>query len=250
MGAAWDAYSASEFGKVYDITGKWELIPSDYVDSLGGEQGIRRCCLMVEDKKSILSADPQNYSVDGSAWTLFEYEDNDNITQYAFAYTTFYIAPGSAIGEADGGKIEAGAVDWLQEYVQGYHGRPLTEFDQEEQHFDASLPLNDLMTRKDYRDQIVAFINRVKQRVFEPGTARYDKLPGVLVNLFDAEQLSMLAFDHLDGLKLNTLVGPAAGLADQVEALILYCEQRDKLKDLILGVVHEKPNAAAMLDDE
>jgi hypothetical protein len=245
-GDAWHALSDRAFGSTCDIKGKWALLPAEYVDSLGGEVGIKRCCLVVEGKKDITST-AGSRSVEGSAWTLFEYTDDDNISQYGFAYTNFYADPGTSMGETAAHDLDNGAIDFLQDYVHGYHGRPLTEFDQEEPHFDAALSLNGLMTDHTYRDTVLAFIQRVKERVFKPATVRYDKLPGVLVDLFDSESLESLAFDYLGGLKLDTLIGDAAGLADKVEALIAYCERKEELDELLVGVVRERPNAADTL---
>lgn len=63
---------------------------------------------------------------------------------------------------------------------------------------------------------------------------------------FDLEELRLLAFDYL-GLSLEDLVGPTAGKGEAVDALISFCEQAERLPDLVTGVVKERKSLVELL---
>ena len=113
-------------------------------------------------------------------------------------------------------------------------------------HFDAFLPINELMNRQVDPGRLRAFVERVKKRALVPETVRFDRLPQLLMQHFNSDEVRILALDHLS-VELEHLIGRTAGLADQVDALMSYCEREDRLEDLIVGVAQERPQTRAEL---
>ncbi len=73
-------------GSYVDLEGVWVPLPREYAQILGGDTGIQRGCLLVEEKGSIkhrdrnlVSAALTRYEGTSAGWTLFEYRGNDNI---------------------------------------------------------------------------------------------------------------------------------------------------------------------------
>jgi hypothetical protein len=106
-------------------------------------------------------------------------------------------------------------------------------------HFNAYFPVNELMNRQVDPARLRAFVERIKKQALSPEAVHYDELPKLLLKHFDADDLRVLALDHL-GLDLRNLIGSTAGLADQVDALVQYCEQNDRVADLAAGMIQER----------
>ena len=122
----------------------------------------------------------------------------------------------------------------------------LTDFDERLPRFDAFLPISELMSREVDPVKLRSFVERVKKNALSPETVRYNHLPQVLMANFDLEELRLLAFDYL-GLSLQDLIGATAGKADAVDALISFCEQEERLADLVTGVVKERKSLVELL---
>jgi|GEM_PF-1376025 len=244
---AWRAYGDVPAGLECDLTGVWTPMPREHAQALGGDAGIPRYCLVVNRRQDIA---PLKDAWPGSsaAWTLFEYRDADSRSRYDFVYCTWEVKRGSPLrrpAEEDAHNTDE-ASEFLLEYMRQFHGEAMTDFDEETPHFNAYLPVNELMNRQVDPARLAAFVERIKKRTLSPEAVRYEELPKLLLRHFDAEELRLLALDHL-GLDLPRLIGPTAGLVDQVDALVDYCEQNDRLEDLVAGVVQERPQARGEL---
>lgn len=242
---AWRAHGDIPAGIEADVQGVWTPMPREYAQMLGGDAGIPRYCLVVDRREQVV---PQKTGWGGwsSAWTIFEYRGTDDRLTYDFAYCTFEVRPDTALLRPEDyiaprirPTIEL-ATDFLADYIEHYHGQVLTDFDEEVPRFDALLPVNELMSREIDPGRLRAFVERVKKQALSPETVRYERLPGILMQHFGAIELRTLALDYL-GLELEHLVGLDAGLTDQVDALMDYCERQDRLEELVTGVVQERP---------
>lgn len=242
---AWQSLGEIQSGLRADVTGVWTAMPRDATQGLGGEEGIPRCCLVVNrsDDIQFLRESKDGYS---SAWTLFERRDRyTNLLNYDFAYCVFRVSSKSATpaGYFNNDKDAAG---WLQEYVNRYQGQVLTDYDEREVHFDAALPINELMSNEVDPGVIRAFVARVKRGALSPDTVRYDALPQILVSKFNNEELRELVLDCLQ-LDLENIVGTAAGKADVVTALMTFCEEQNSLPELVAGIVQMRPDLSKQL---
>ncbi|MGD1993036.1 MAG: hypothetical protein PVI59_07580, partial [Anaerolineae bacterium] len=122
----------------------------------------------------------------------------------------------------------------------------LTDFDQELPQFDAWLPINELMSHQVDPRRLRALITRVKEGALSSERVQYQALPGVLMTHFDIEELRILAADYL-ALDLEDLVGPAAGKADHVHALVDFCDEQERTAELVAGVIQERHETAKEL---
>jgi hypothetical protein len=244
---AWQMYGDVETGLEVDLAGVWSPLPREYAQALGGDAGIPRYCLIVNRHEDVTPR-KEAWPGSSSAWSLFEYRDSDNRIRYDFVYCTWEINRRSRLRrptEEDAHSTDE-AADFLRGYLGQYHGEALTDFDEEMPHFDAVLPVSELMSQQVNAARLRAFVDRVKQRALSPETVRYDRLPQLLMQHFNGEELRILASDYLD-MELEHLVGPHAGLAEQVDALVSYCEQQDRLADLVVGVAQERPQTRSEL---
>jgi hypothetical protein len=238
---AWQAYGDVPAGLECDLTGTWTPMPREHAQVLGGDAGIPRYCLVVNQRQDITPL-KDAWPGSSSAWTLFEYQDMDSRSHYDFVYCTWELNRGSPLrrpAEEDAHNTSE-ASEFLQEYMHQYHGEAMTDFDEEMPHFDAYLPVNELMNRQVDPARLRAFVERIKKQALSPEAVRYEELPKLLLKHFDADELRMLALDHL-GLDLLKLIGPTAGLVDKVDALVQYCERNDRLEDLATGMIQERP---------
>jgi len=244
---AWQMYGDAPVGLEVDLCGVWSPIPREFAQALGGEAGIPRCCLSVSRHDDITPR-REVWPGSSSAWSLFEYRGADQRTRFDFVYCTFEINRRSPLRrptEEDAHSTDE-AADFLRGYIGGYHGQALTDFDEEMPHFDAFLPINELMNRQVDPGRLRAFVERVKKRALAPETVRYDRLPQLLMQHFNSDEVRILALDYLS-VELEHLVGRTAGLADQVDALVSYCEREDRLEDLIVGIAQERAQTRAEL---
>jgi hypothetical protein len=243
---AWEALGEIPTGLKADVTGVWTAMPRDASEGLGGEAGIPRCCLVVNKAADVqFSRDSKDGY--GSAWTLFERRDRDtNLLSYDFTYSVFAVSS-KGQGPADGSfNSDNEAADYLRQYVTMFQGQVLTDYDELMPHFDALLPINELMSREVDPRKLRSFVERVKRRALSNETIKYDELPKVLMSNFDQEELRLLALDYLS-LRLEDLIGPAGAKADAVSALITYCEEQDRLPELVAGAIQMRPAVSQRL---
>jgi len=236
QGDAWKAHRDDPLEFIADVQATWTLMPEEYARDLGSDSGIPRCCLLAEE---VTDVEPTGTGYGGrvGAWTLFEYRNTDNLIEYSFVYATFNVEPEDTAGNGRATEFPTG---FLEEYVKKFHGQILTDFDEEIPHFDAMLPVTELMSQQVDQRRLRGFVDYVKKRALAPDMVKYDKLPQILMQKFNTEELVLLALDYA-GLKLEQLVGANAGLADHVDALMDYCRQQDKLEELVVGVVQQRP---------
>jgi hypothetical protein len=244
---AWQMYGDVEAGLEVDLRGVWSPMPREYAQALGGDAGIPRYCLAVSRHDDITPR-KEAWPGSSSAWSLFEYRGSDDRLRYDFVYCTFEINRRSPLRrptEEDAHNTDE-AAEFLRDYLRQYHGEALTDFDEEMPHFNALLPISELMSQQVDAARLRAFVDRVKQRALSPETVRYDRLPQLLMQHFNSDELRILVSDYL-GVELEHLVGQTAGLAEQVDALVSYCEQQDRLEDLVVGVAQERPQTRGEL---
>ncbi len=237
QGDAWKAYRDDPLELIANVQATWTLMPDEYARDLGSDSGIPRCCLLAEEASDI-EPTGKGYGGRVGAWTLFEYRNTDNLIEYSFVYATFNVEPEDR--SAGNGSPTDFPTGFLEDYVKKYHGQILTDFDEEIPHFDAMLPVTELMSQQVDQKRLRSFVDYVKKRALSPDMVKYDKLPQILMQKFTTEELVILAIDYA-GLKLGQLVGSTAGLADHVDALMDYCRQQDKLEELVVGVVQQRP---------
>ncbi len=246
QGEAWQAYADMPTGLAVDLRGVWTPIPREYAEAMGGNAGIPRYCLVV-DRNDSLTPQGQVWPGRSSAWTLFERRDVDNRRLYDFSYCTFELDRSSSLRrptEEDAHHVDE-AASFLHDYVQSYHGQPLTDFDEEMPHFDAMLKVNELMSMQVDQARLRAFVDHVKKRALSPEAVQFDQLPQILTQTFSIEDLRALASDLK--VELENLVGPTASKPDQVDALLAYCEQQDRLPELVTAAVELRPQVAKEL---
>lgn len=244
---AWNSLGEIPIARRADVTGVWTAMPRDASQGVGGEAGIPRYCLVVKSPKHIKVSAKSGPGY-GSSWTLFERRDpNTSLVTYDFAYSVFVVGPKQRNARGDGSFSDVRqASQFLQDYVRHFKGRMLTDFDERLPRFDALLPISELMSREVDPGKLRSFVERVKKNALSPETVRYNQLPQVLMANFDLEELRLLAFDYL-GLSLEDLIGPTAGKAEAVDALISFCEQAERLPDLVTGVVKERESLVDLL---
>ena len=244
---AWNSLGEIPTGRKADVTGVWTAMPRDVSAGLGGGAGIPRYCLVVKSPRDI-NVSAKSAPGYGSSWTLFERRDpQTSLVTYDFAYSVFAVGPKQTNAGWNGSFSDVGdASRFLQDYVSYFKGRMLTDFDERLPRFDAFLPISELMSREVDPVKLRSFVERVKKNALSPETVRYNHLPQVLMANFDLEDLRLLAFDYL-GLSLQDLIGATAGKADAVDALISFCEQEERLADLVTGVVKERKSLVELL---
>jgi hypothetical protein len=235
-------------GTMAVITGVWTSIPQEAALGLGGEAGIPRKCLVVNRSRDLELKRNSVMVGFSSAWTLFERRDErTNLRAYDFAYSTFAVdSEESPVGIHRHFTEEEEAGDWLREYIDKFNGRALTDYDEDTPHFDALLPINELMSREVQPERLRSFIEQVKRSALSEDEVVYEKLPELLLTKFNLEDLKGITLDYL-GVSLENLVGPVAGKADQVEALIDYCWRQERMAELVAGVLQERPDLSLEL---
>lgn len=242
----WQSLGEIPSGRRANVTGVWTAMPRDTSQGLGGEAGIPRYCLAV-NRLADLQFSQEAKDGYSSAWTLFERRDRDtNLLSYDFTYSVFAVSS-KGTKPADGSfNSDNEAADYLREYVTMFQGQVLTDYDEVKPHFDALLPINELMSREVDPRRLRTFVERVKRGALSNETIKYEELPRVLMANFDQEELRLLALDYLT-LRLEDLIGATAGKADAVSALITYCEEQNRLPELVAGTIQMRPGVSQWL---
>ncbi|MGD1994900.1 MAG: hypothetical protein PVI59_17030, partial [Anaerolineae bacterium] len=126
-GDAFQEYRDAPDGIIVSLEGRWRPLPAEYARQLGSDAGIPRYCLVVDaaDHVAVLNdGSSWSWKCQSSAWTLFEYRDEDNLPRYDFAYCTFRAFRSRADHLRD-------ASHFIRDYIDQRHGTVLTDFDQE-----------------------------------------------------------------------------------------------------------------------
>jgi hypothetical protein len=241
QGEAFQVYGNIPVGLKAEIHGVWSPMPREHAQGLGGDAGIPRYCLVVSHGGEINPLEEVRYGL-SSAWTLCEHREPDSRLKYSFIFCTFDTKrQTSLLRTTNEGFYSTGdAVGFIKEYIDKIRGQALTDFDEEIPNFDSQLPVAEMMSRRIDSGRLRTFVDRIKKQALSPETVRYEIIPQMLMGNFSIEELRALAFDFL-ALDLTHLVGPSAGKADQVDRLIEYCEQQDRLEDLAAGIIQERP---------
>ena len=185
---AWQAYGDVPAGLECDLTGVWTPMPCEHAEALGGDAGIPCGCLVVNQRQAITKL-KDAWPGQSAAWTLFEYPDADCWSHYLFIYCTWKLDPGSPLRPErpdfdEMGSLSTGeAAGWLVDYMGQYRGAAaMTNFDEEMPHFDAYLPINELMNPQVDPDRLRVFVKRIKKRALSPETVRYEEVPRLPIN--------------------------------------------------------------------
>jgi hypothetical protein len=241
QGEAFNVFKKVPSGVKTNISGIWSPMPREYAQGMGGDAGIPRFCLVVSQPDDIT---PLAESVDGhaAAWTLCEHRDENERIIYNFIYCTFEIPRSKLLNQAiqNDSFITNEAVWFLKNYMKEFHGQAMTDFDEEVPNFGALLPVKELMNPLVDSRKIRSFIDHIKKQVLSRDRVSYDEIPNMLINNFNIEELRTLTLDYL-ALDINNLIGPRAGKAEQVDEIITYCEQQDKMEDLAIAIIQERP---------
>lgn len=239
---AWHACADLYSGSIVDIQGNWELLPHEQSILIGADKGIPRGCIIVSD---ITRRGYERQSIPGScaAWSLYEYRDENMLLNYSYTYRTFQIdcsGKCNTIGQYDDNEEIDRASLFIEDYLEHRGGIALTDFDETEPRFNAFLPVSEVMSQEIDHRKLRSFVERVKNQALSPEVIRYNALPGILMRNFSLEELGILAIDYVR-VDLEALIAPIAGKASQVDALIRYCEEKDLIKDLIMGCIQSVP---------
>jgi hypothetical protein len=218
------------------LSGRWCSMPREFACDLGDTSDYPRSCLVVEDRRDIevLGRRDRNVPLRGAYWKLFECREQDTALPWAhFAYSEFDIADPANLKEAS---------EWVGDYQREQHGRAITDCDEQQPAEDAELPLIDLMAGG-LGNRVRQVVRRVQRMVEDTKGDFKVRLSRALVDHFDQGELEMMVRRYLD-IPLERIVGRTLGTADQVDSLVDYCDQQDRLLDLVAALKECRPAAA------
>lgn len=245
-GDAFENLSNIPAHRYVDISGVWASMPREYAGLLGGDNGIPRGCILVEERNSIVRKIPKLISDrfwgDSAAWTLFEYRDDSGLIRNAYSYVIFQAGYGGGLSyldqrtdyDPDSAGDSAGAASWLRSYVDFYKGSILTEYDQYLPSLGVMLPLNEMHSGVNIRT-LKSFIERVIKRALSPETVNYDAVAPFLMNYLNLQDLKILVYRYL-GINIELIISPGAIKSQAIEAILQYCEENSLMEKLVFGI--------------
>ncbi len=142
-------------GILTTLEGVYSRVPGKLAASVWKGKGIPPYCIVVESQMLVGAIKEWAKPILCYAWTLFEYPTDEG-RQYAFAFATCNGMNSATVDKA---------AEFIQGYVDNYHGSILTDFDEDVPRFDAQVSLGDLMNKRIDMDKLNKMISKIQRNV-------------------------------------------------------------------------------------